>query len=165
MAAPIKCWTPAFPRVLGLTYNLRQHEENLTPFLNSIRFPFTWMFEPEDLYLRLREKEHKEAEESYRSYMKYSKDRKDEGNAAFQRGDREGAIAKFHEAAENLERLLLRKISEPEEKDAEVRHALAICLSNSAAARMIAIDGKKDARGAIQDAEGAIKADPAYPKS
>ncbi|KAF9528349.1 hypothetical protein CPB83DRAFT_835841 [Crepidotus variabilis] len=134
-------------------------------FFNQFKPPFTWIFETDQIRDNIGEKDLKRANESFRKYMKYSEDLKERGNKAFAGGRREEAVAKFQDAAENLDKLLLKKISEPHEKEAQTRLLLAICLSNCSAAIMLVVDGQKDVDGSIKDAERAIIADATCPKS
>jgi len=165
MAVPTKCWKPCIPERLYFKYDLTIHQAALLPFLHTLPRPFTFLFEPLEMRDRVREKDYKRAEATFRKYMNLATALKDKGNKAFERGDRQDAVKFFQEAAEDLEKLLLKVVSEAEEREAEARRLLAICLSNCATARMLAVDGDIDALGAMKDAERAIKGDPSYPKA
>jgi len=165
MAMPMACWKPCIPQNLYFTRNLRSHEAALLPFLRNLPLPFSFLFETDEIHNRVREQDFKKAEKAFKKYIDLATKLKDEGNKAFQRGDRHEAVDKFQQAAEDLDKLLLKSISEEQTREAETRRLLAVCMGNCSAARMLTVDGEKDARGAVVDAERAIAADPTYAKA
>ncbi|KAJ3503926.1 hypothetical protein NLJ89_g8212 [Agrocybe chaxingu] len=92
---------------------------------------------------------------------------KEQGNAAYAKGERERAVECFQEGVEVLERLMLKALSHPPERDAETRKLLAVCYANCAAARMLVVERgeERDLKAALEDAEKAIKTDPTYAKA
>ena len=101
----------------------------------------------------------------FRKYIEHASDLKNKGNKAYKSGNREEAISSFQDASETLEKLLMKSLSEAQERETETRRLLAVCLSNSAAARLLPVDGQKDPEGAIADAQRAIEADASYAKA
>ncbi|KAF8960311.1 hypothetical protein BDZ97DRAFT_1317235 [Flammula alnicola] len=66
---------------------------------------------------------------------------------------------------EDLEKLLLKTISEEPERDSEARTLIAVCWANCSAANMLEVEGEeRDLESAKANAEKAILADPGYAK-
>ena len=165
MACPTECYQPSIPSLLGFSHNLTPHETSLKPFLNSLPWGCRYIFEPTELKNRLSDQNYELGKRGFRRYIQHATAIKDAGNAAYARNDPAEAIMQYAQAIEDLEKLLLKWISEPEERDRETRTLIAVCWANSSAAKMLEVPGNEtDPEDARLDAEKAIASDPIYVK-
>ena len=167
MACPLERpdYHPCIPSLLGFGNNLTQHETSLRPFLNSLPWGCRYIFEPAELRNRLSDQAYEIGKRSFRRYIEHATTVKDVGNAAYARNDPAEAITKYAQAIEELEKLLLKSISEEEERDRETRTLLAVCWANSSAAKMLEVPGyETNLEDARLHAEKAITSDPIYAK-
>ncbi|KAF8884887.1 hypothetical protein CPB84DRAFT_1788774 [Gymnopilus junonius] len=165
MAAPLECYSPGIPTTLAFSYNLNVHKAALMPFLHSLPFPCSHIFETAEIRNKMADQGDAVAERRFREYIEYATKLKDAGNEAYSKRDRKGAVAKYKEAIDELDKLLLKMLSEAPERDKETKDLITVCWANSSAAKLLDIPGEgKDAEGAKQDAEKALKFDREYAK-
>ncbi|KDR80064.1 hypothetical protein GALMADRAFT_116635 [Galerina marginata CBS 339.88] len=165
MAKPLECFEPFIPTTLAFSQNLAVHEAALKPFLNTLPWPCTAIFETPEIRRRMQDQAFAYGEKAFRDYIAHANELKEAGNVAYTKGKRSEAVAKYQEGADLMESLLFRKLSDEGARDLETRKLLAVCLANCAVARLMEVPGEqRDAEGARKDAEGAIKADPDYAK-
>ena len=159
-------YQPCIPSLLGFGYNLTQHETSLIrPFLNSLPWGCRYVFEPAELRNRLSDQAYEIGKRGFRRYIQHATTIKDAGNAAYARNDPAEAVTQYARAIEDLEKLLLKSISEEEERDRETRTLLAVCWANSSAAKMLEVPGyETNLEDARLHAEKAITSDPIYAK-
>ena len=165
MACPTECYQPSIPSLLGFSHNLTQHETSLKPFLDSLPWSCRYIFEPTELKNRLSDQNYELGKRGFRRYIEHATAIKDAGNAAYARNDPAEAITQYAQAIEELEKLLLRSISEGEERDRETRTLIAVCWANSSAANMLEVPGNEtNLEDAKLHAEMAITSYPGYAK-
>lgn len=165
MVSPAECYQPSIPSLLGFGHNLTQHEISLKPFLDSLPWSCRYIFEPTELKNRMSDQRYEIGKHSFRRYIELATAIKNSGNAAYSRNDPAEAITQYAQAIEDLEKLLLKSISEEEERDRETRALIAVCWANSSAAKMLEVPGNEtDLEDARLHAENAITSDPGYAK-
>jgi hypothetical protein len=165
MACPIDCYEPCIPSTLGFHHNLTQHKASLKPFLDSLPWNCYHAFELAEVRNRMQEEGYEHGARQFRQYIEHATAIKDAGNAAYANKDPAMAIAQYSQAVEELEKLLLKGISEEEERDWETTSLVAVCWANSSAAKMLEVPGnEKNLEGARLDAENAIASDAGYAK-
>ena len=165
MACPTECYKPSIPSLLGFGNNLTQHETALKPFLHSLPWGCRFIFEPIELKNRLSDQGYEFGKRAFRRYIELATALKNAGNAAYARNDPAEAITQYAKAIEDLEKLLLKSISEEEERDRETRTLVAVCWANSSAAKMLEVPGyETNLEEAKLHAENAITSDPIYAK-
>ena len=108
MAAPMECYQPSIPSVLGFGHNLAQHETSLRPFLNSLPWNCRYIFEPAELRNLLSDQGYEFGARSFRRYIEHATAVKNAGNAAYARNDPTEAITQFAQAIEVLKKLFLK---------------------------------------------------------
>ena len=165
MASPTECYQPSIPSLLGFGHNLTQHETSLKPFLDSLPRSCHYIFEPTELKNRLSDQRYENGARGFRRYIEHATAIKDAGNAAYARDDPAEAIKQYAQAIEVLEKLLLKSISEQEERDRETRALIAVCWANSSAAKILEVPGNEvNLEDARLFAKNAITSDPGYAK-
>lgn len=165
MACPAECYQPSIPSLLGFGHNLTQHETSLKPFLDSLPWSCRYIFEPTELKNRMSDQRYELGKQNFRRYIEHATAIKDAGNAAYSRNDPAEAITQYAQAIEDLEKLLLKSLSEEEERDRETRALIAVCWANSSAAKMLEVPGNEtNLADARLHAENAITSDPGYVK-
>jgi tetratricopeptide (TPR) repeat protein len=165
MACPMECYQPSIPSLLGFGHNLTVHETSIRPFLDSLPLGCRYVFEPAELKNRLSNQAYEVGKRAFRRHIVLATAMKDAGNAAYARNDPAEAITQYAQAIEDLEKLLLKSISEEEERDRETRTLVAVCWANSSAAKMLEVPGyETNLEDARLHAENAITSDPKYAK-
>lgn len=165
MAAPLEIYEPSIPRTLAFSYNLNPHRTALLPFLHSLPFPCNHIFETAEIHQRMADQAYPVGERRYREYIELATKLKDAGNEAYSRGNREEALEKYREAIYELDKLLLKSLSEAPERDKETKELLAVCWANTSAAKLLDVPGEaKDAEGARNAAEKALEVNGDYAK-
>jgi tetratricopeptide (TPR) repeat protein len=165
MASPVEYYQPSIPSLIGFGHNLTQHETSLKPFLDSLPRRCRYIFEPIELKNRLSDQRYESDMRGFRQYIEHATAIKDAGNAAYASDDPAEAITQYAQAIEVLEKLLLKSISEEEERDRETRLLIAVCWANSSAAKMLEVPGNEtNLEDARLYAKNAITSDPGYAK-
>jgi tetratricopeptide (TPR) repeat protein len=148
--------------MLIITHQFEPHRAVLAPFLDSLpSSKFTWEIESAEMAEHMGQILYAKASHFYRQHKADGERHKEEGNAAFRRGDRKGAIAAYTQALRRFEDAHCQKVLEEDKK--VVMKLMALTIANRSAAAVSPGEGQ-DIELAINDGKKAILANPHYAK-
>ncbi|KAJ2925094.1 hypothetical protein H1R20_g11991, partial [Candolleomyces eurysporus] len=162
IALPISCFRPALPSMLIITHQFEPHRAVLAPFLSSLpSSKFTWEIESAEMAEHMGQIQYAKASHFYGQHKADGERHKEEGNIAFRKGDRKGAIAAYTQSLRRFEDAHCQKVLEEDKK--AVMKLMAMTIANRSAAAVLPGEGQ-DIELAINDGKKAILANPHYAK-
>lgn len=165
MAKPLPPLKPAMPSVLMISLLLQRFNPALRSWLDTLPPPFTWRFETEEESRSVSSGISSLNEKGFDIHLGRSSQFKQQGNEAFKKKDRTGAVDAYAKAIDELEEaLIFADMKGDVDAQSQVKSALAVCYANRAAAWCIEGAGI-DANKAIDDGKLSEEMDKVYNKA